>query len=235
MAHLFEIFMAIALVPFVSAASTSPSPSPSPDTCYSCVGCFTNLPPWASPSRPALPPQDPINVSSFMYFYSSDSPDGIVFPVFPEIDLSKVPYDGNRTIFMIFHGYKSSATDPWILTLKDILLRRADANVFVADYGEVSRGSFEQAAGDVRVVARLGALVIEAIGADPSNVHMIGHSLGAHVAAYTANSVEEAGKPFPSLYIKSVCKSKILDGCQGCQNSISFMRPFLTTIPIRPG
>lgn len=170
----------------------------SADICYPVVGCFDNNSPWTSLIRLALPPENPGKVATFMYFHdrktvSNSYANGVNFTIFPNIDLSKVHFGVDKPTFVITHGYTDNGTLPWIINLKDTILNRMDANVFVSDYSNGVSGSYFQAVGNARVMGKLGALVLEKTQINPKNIHLIGHSLGAHVSSYIAKNFLRKG------------------------------------------
>lgn len=175
------------------------------ETCYDVVGCFSNRSPWETLQRPAFPPRPPQEVCPYMYFFNRDKNEqnGTKFQIFPDIDFSNVPFDVQKQTFLITHGYTESGTDQRYLKLVEALLKRVDANVFILDYTAAAIDTnFFQSISDIRVAGRLGAIVMLKAGISPDKLHLIGHSLGVHTIAYTANYLtEKKGKParFTSL------------------------------------
>ncbi|NXR05764.1 LIPR1 protein, partial [Semnornis frantzii] len=71
-----------------------------------------------------------------------------------------------------------------------------DVNCFCVDWSKGSRCQYTQASNNIRVVgaeiAYFVDVLMEKYGYSPANVHIIGHSLGAHAAG-------EAGKRRPGI------------------------------------
>ena len=78
--------------------------------------------------------------------------------------------------------------------LANDLLDYGDYNVFRTDWGDGSLPMYSQATANTRVVGlEIGYLVnwlITEYGVDPANVHLMGHSLGAHVSGYAGEQIQ---------------------------------------------
>jgi len=74
--------------------------------------------------------------------------------------------------------------------MKDAILKRVDGNVFLTDWGDGAKeANYYQVAGNTRVVgAEVARLLehLEHLGTPPSNVHLLGHSLGSQISSYAA-------------------------------------------------
>ncbi|XP_038071471.1 pancreatic lipase-related protein 2-like isoform X2 [Patiria miniata] len=93
-----------------------------------------------------------------------------------------------RTIFLI-HGYsEKGARSEWMKELKDKLLATENLNVFLVDWGAGARNLYGQSVQNTRVVGRVIARFMQFLntetGANFARMHLVGHSLGAHIAGY---------------------------------------------------
>ena len=72
-----------------------------------------------------------------------------------------------------------------------------DLNVFVVDWVGGSGPPYSQAANNIRLVGVMVAHLIlflqQQVGIRPERCHMVGHSLGAHLAGYTGSYLNERG------------------------------------------
>ncbi|KAK7115671.1 pancreatic lipase-related protein 2-like [Littorina saxatilis] len=103
---------------------------------------------------------------------------------------------GGKVAFVI-HGFSSSTEEDWVTHLVKELLQKVP-NVIAVDWRKGAKGpNYFQAAANTRVVGAQIATLIKTLGVDPANVHLIGHSLGAHVAGY-------AGEKFLSKKIARI-------------------------------
>ena len=86
----------------------------------------------------------------------------------------------------------------YVFFLRSLNSSQADQNVIVVDWG---RGAFSinylQVAANTRLVARMLAAMLRKfmqIGARPAALHLIGVSLGAHIAGYVGSEIDGIGR-----------------------------------------
>ena len=86
----------------------------------------------------------------------------------------------------------------YVFFLRSLNSSQADQNVIVVDWG---RGAFSinylQVAANTRLVARMLAAMLRKfmqIGARPAAFHLIGVSLGAHIAGYVGSEIDGIGR-----------------------------------------
>lgn len=104
-------------------------------------------------------------------------------------------FDSSKSTFIIVHGFRSSGDADWIENMMLSLLNQSDANVIVVDW---SKGAdylptnYEQAVANTEVVGTILTLMVKTLenhrGATETHIHIIGHSLGAHVAGFAGKS-----------------------------------------------
>ncbi|XP_071443303.1 lipase member I-like [Hetaerina americana] len=82
--------------------------------------------------------------------------------------------------------------------LKDALLGWADVNVITVDWFRAATLPYTRAAANTAIVgqqiSRLINSLIESYGGIPENFHLIGHSLGSHVAGYAGGALDGLGR-----------------------------------------
>nr|KAG5711749.1 hypothetical protein BaRGS_023513 [Batillaria attramentaria] len=83
--------------------------------------------------------------------------------------------DARRPVKIIIHGFLQNYRSPWIVELTQALLQRAAANTRVVG----------------AEVARLITLLGQRKAISARNVHIIGHSLGAHVAGEAGRQLQD--------------------------------------------
>ncbi|XP_069695722.1 phospholipase A1-like isoform X2 [Periplaneta americana] len=112
----------------------------------------------------------------------------------PVIHLNDSFYDVSKHTLFYIHGWTQSANDSRLDDLRDAILTNVDVNVVLVDWGTTSNLPYVQAVSNSRIVAaqltRLCNYLINK-GSSPSQFHLIGISLGAHIAAYVAKSIPE--------------------------------------------
>ena len=89
-------------------------------------------------------------------------------------------FDSSLETKFIIHGFLQDGSREWILRMKNAFLRLSRFNVITVDYE--SSVSYQRAVANSQVVgaeiARLINKLNNKTGADISNFHLIGHSLG---------------------------------------------------------
>lgn len=116
-----------------------------------------------------------------------------------EKSVKNAPLDNSVTTIFIVHGFLDMqyfAT--WMKTLKDELLKNDNYNVIIVDWSGGNQLPYTQAVANTRVV---GAEIAFLIGqmkrlrdVDARDCHIIGHSLGAHIAGYAGERLENLGR-----------------------------------------
>ena len=108
-------------------------------------------------------------------------------------------FDPARPTVVLAHGWNSHGRggrgygDDFAPTYLEV----GDYNIFSIDWGDLETwANYPQAAARTRPVgthaAQLVALMVE-VGARLADVHLVGHSLGAHVAGFVAKEVQALG------------------------------------------
>lgn len=95
---------------------------------------------------------------------------------------------GDRVVFLI-HGFNENYLSPHWANLTKAILKNVPDKVIVVDW---SRGAaypyYEQSVANMQVPARLMSTLIENLRGfrkiSPKNVHLVGASLGAHLAGH---------------------------------------------------
>lgn len=103
------------------------------------------------------------------------------------------------TIYVIAHGYLDSADRPWVIDLMNALLdkdRTGTASVITVDWSGGSSPPYTQAVANIRLVGVITAHILFMVYEqfkmkNLENVHMIGHSLGAHLSGYTGHTLQK--------------------------------------------
>lgn len=79
------------------------------------------------------------------------------------------------------------------------ILKNSDCNLIGVDWGNLAGAPFyiearNHVSGVGKVVARLVDSLVQDGGLDLQDLHLMGHSLGAHVAGCTGKELKSAGK-----------------------------------------
>ncbi|BET00389.1 Triacylglycerol lipase [Nesidiocoris tenuis] len=107
-------------------------------------------------------------------------------------------FDSKRLTKFIIHGFIDTPLSSWIKEMRLALLKHRDYNVIVVDWAGGSLPLYTQATANTRLVGLEIAYLINYLkdnhGLKPEQVHLIGHSLGAHTAGYAGERVPGLGR-----------------------------------------
>ncbi|XP_055839590.1 pancreatic triacylglycerol lipase [Episyrphus balteatus] len=93
---------------------------------------------------------------------------------------------------ILVHGWKSSSQSNSIQSIKNGYRRKGSYNIFAINWRDQADSIYylEPARYTVQVgraIAKLINLLVEEKDADPSRIHLLGHSLGAHIMGYAGS------------------------------------------------
>lgn len=113
-----------------------------------------------------------------------------------EVLLRQSPIALNRPIKWIIHGFRTNLhISDWMESAKDKILAHEDANVILTNWGRGASPWFSvgypQAAANMFIVAQMIVNILRRLGTDHidmNQVHLIGHSLGAHIMGFVGTA-----------------------------------------------
>ncbi|KAJ9598799.1 hypothetical protein L9F63_026666, partial [Diploptera punctata] len=112
-------------------------------------------------------------------------------PVELTSDVNGTDFDPRRRTIFIVHGFMSNGRMQWVKDMVAALLPRVDANVFAVDWSEGGNSwMYWKAVANTRVAGEEMCTFIRKlmeIGLSKDNIHLIGHSLGAHICSYVGS------------------------------------------------
>uniref|UniRef100_A0A8C5WI63 Triacylglycerol lipase n=1 Tax=Leptobrachium leishanense TaxID=445787 RepID=A0A8C5WI63_9ANUR len=169
------------------------------EVCYDKIGCFSNERPWSwTEERPiSRLPWSPQQIQAKFLLHTRENPvDFQVLDAFNESSISASNFKASRKSRFIIHGFINSGEGSWLTDMCTAILTVEDVNCFCVDWRKGAFTLYTQAANNVRVVGAVIAYFIDTLvntaGYSPSDVYLIGHSLGAQAAG-------EAGKRRPGV------------------------------------
>lgn len=114
-----------------------------------------------------------------------------------EDTLCESSFNGSLPVKLIIHGFGSGGRRPWVTDMVYKLLDYENVNVIVVDWEKgATLPNYVQAAGNTRLVGHKIASLIRAInarhGLTASSYHLIGFSLGAHVAGFAGMEIRNS-------------------------------------------
>ncbi|XP_062959081.1 pancreatic triacylglycerol lipase-like isoform X2 [Cynocephalus volans] len=158
------------------------------EVCYDRLGCFSNEEPWAGTAQRPLTvlPDSPEDVNTRFLLYTNENPDSYQELAADSSTISRSNFKTDRKTRFIIHGFLSSGEGGWLANLCENILQVETVNCICVDWEGGSRTTYSKATQNVRIVGAEVAYLVEflqsSFGYSPSNVHLIGHSLGSHVA-----------------------------------------------------
>jgi pimeloyl-ACP methyl ester carboxylesterase len=162
------------------------------NVCYEGYGCFTTAYPfWDLFVRPlTLLPQSPDKIATQFYLYTrKNANNGVKITPQSVNDL----FGSNRKTRFIIHGFLHNGFKQWVIDMKDSILRVEDSNVIAVDWSKGNGFPYTQATANTQIVGAEIAILVNSyinkglISSD--SVHIIGHSLGSHIAGYAGERV----------------------------------------------
>ncbi|XP_072280895.1 pancreatic triacylglycerol lipase-like [Pyxicephalus adspersus] len=169
------------------------------EVCYQRLGCFSDENPFSGTLQRPIShlPSSPDKINTRFLLYTRDNPN--IFQEISAVNSETIKASNflrSRKTRFIIHGFIDSGENRWLKDLCQAMLQVEDVNCICVDWHGGSLALYTQASNNIRVVGAEVAYFIRTIESiynySSSNVHLIGHSLGAHTAA-------EAGKRHPGI------------------------------------
>ncbi|XP_013422181.1 pancreatic lipase-related protein 2 [Lingula anatina] len=170
--------------------------------CYGELGCFSTDSPFRSLQRPlTLLPETPEAIGTEFLLYTRDNQT-------PDLEerliagdakrLNSSHYVGSRPTKFIVHGFTHNIREQWVQNMITELLKAGDFNVIAVDWSGGAKLPYTQATANTRVVGAQIAQMIKYLmtetGAASTDMHIIGHSLGAHIGGYAGERISNMGR-----------------------------------------
>ncbi|VEN53807.1 unnamed protein product [Callosobruchus maculatus] len=134
---------------------------------------------------------------TFFTIYNRNTPDG--WKVTNLTELSKY-FDKSKKTKVITHGWTSKGLLADCAEIRDAYLETHDYNVIVYDWYAIG-GDCDYIGKVLPRMEEVGAYyakfleyLVENLGADPKDIHLIGHSLGAHVIGFAGRRLKNGKK-----------------------------------------
>ncbi|KAL5015897.1 hypothetical protein ScPMuIL_005486 [Solemya velum] len=165
--------------------------------CYQGLGCFSSSSPFFSTHRLlSILPQSPTQIGTRFLLYTRLNPTASQEQPLVHDSVSGIArsnFDGRKPTKFVIHGFTHHAHRQWVQDMITELLRHEDVNVIAVDWENGAGTLYTQATANTRVVGAQTAQLILSLIANANSsalrTHVIGHSLGAHIAGYTGERV----------------------------------------------
>ncbi|KDR08048.1 pancreatic lipase-related protein 2-like [Zootermopsis nevadensis] len=169
----------------------------SEELCYSPFGCYKMTHPWTDDFlRPvSYIPEPPDKVNPKYCLYTRRNKDSCQnLDIIDNDTLFRSYMMSNHRVFFITHGFIENGNKEWIKNMTMELLKLSDCSVIVIDWSDGSGPPYPQAVANIRLVGAMTAHLINnlivQVGIQPELIHIIGHSLGAHMAASAGQTIQ---------------------------------------------
>lgn len=143
-------------------------------------------------------PESRAKINSRFYLHTRDTELDKEIQLYNSVSMMYSNFKCTRPTKFIIHGHFDHARKQWVEKMAKSLLDYGDYNVFRVDWGGGSQTVYSQALANTRVVgleiARLVNWFADKFQVNTRDVHIIGHSLGAHIAGYAGEKIHDLGR-----------------------------------------
>lgn len=169
--------------------------------CYGELGCLNITREWYHlihrPFNVFPLPRSVIN-TRFILYTEKNPTEGQLLSADDDDSIKKSNFNHTFPTKFIIHGFIDTPLSNWVSEMRDELITRGNMNVIVVDWAGGSLPLYTQATANTRLVGLEIAHLIEKLRDDyevrPEDVHLIGHSLGAHTAGYVGDRIPKIGR-----------------------------------------
>ena len=157
---------------------------------YQGYGLFTNSSPYSDPIyRPiAYLPQSPSIVNTTFFLFTRKNPINGEIITWSSQGNNFMAY---KNISFIIHGWTEDRFRGWVIQMKNAILSVESTNVIVVDWSGGAKQEYEQAIANTEIAGVDVAILINSYVSkgilSTNNIHIIGHSLGSHVAGFAGS------------------------------------------------
>ncbi|XP_049711223.1 pancreatic triacylglycerol lipase-like [Elephas maximus indicus] len=158
------------------------------EACYERLGCFSDDEPWAGTTERPLKilPWAPEDVNTRFLLYTNENQDNFQEVTADPSVIKGSNFRKDRKTRFIIHGFQDKGEESWPSSLCKNMFQVESVNCICVDWEKGAQTGYSQASQNTRIVGAEVAYFVEvvqsAFGYSPSNVHIIGHSLGSHAA-----------------------------------------------------
>jgi pimeloyl-ACP methyl ester carboxylesterase len=166
------------------------------EICYGDLGCFRDTFPFGGvKQRPlAFLPESPEKVGTKFRLYNYNNLKGELISA----DFLGQSFNSSLPTKFIIHGFLHHDRKDWVLDMKNALLEVGEMNVITVDWSKGNGFPYTQATANTQIVGAQLAKLIKNLcdqkRVQPGDFHIIGHSLGAHIAGYAGEKVIGLGQ-----------------------------------------
>ncbi|XP_066581735.1 phospholipase A1-like [Prorops nasuta] len=143
-------------------------------------------------------------------FSSRKQHNRVLVKIGDQFELGGTDFKIERRTVMIVHGFKSNGDEDWVVNMEKAFLQWNDVNVIVVDWGEGAKhllGYVTDAFNHTQIVGMKMSQLLEHISNDTAvkeievdkwgPLHLVGHSLGAHICGFAAKQLKARKSTWP--------------------------------------
>lgn len=205
MADLFQTLIAATIWAVAAwAMQTKSVPTQPEQKCFKELGCFkTGGRFFNMIYRPFnLFPEEREHIDTRFIFYSRENAkrgELLMWSSTPKEVARSTTFKARRPTKILVHGWIDTVFfAAWLMKMMHAFLMVGDYNVIIVDWQGGNSLPYAQATANTRVVGAEIALLVKklekAFGAKRDTFHILGHSLGAHVAGYAGERLPGLGR-----------------------------------------
>ncbi|XP_071120971.1 inactive pancreatic lipase-related protein 1-like [Mytilus edulis] len=166
--------------------------------CYTHIGCFSNSAPfWNTFGTLPLSPE---HIATTFHLYTRANPTNgqLLDPNGTGASVKSTHFNGAHKTVFIIHGFHGEEDNNWIKLMTSALVKNFNVNVIVVVWTKGAYDKYNQAVANTRVVGAITANMVKLLhtsgGLTLNHVHLVGHSLGAHIAGYVGENIPGIGR-----------------------------------------
>uniref|UniRef100_H0X5G5 Triacylglycerol lipase n=1 Tax=Otolemur garnettii TaxID=30611 RepID=H0X5G5_OTOGA len=158
------------------------------EVCFPRLGCFSDKGPFTLSyyCPTTMAPFNNYTEYEEISLYTRCSPPTLQEVVADPSIISDSNFKTDRKTRFIIHGFIDKGEEGWLADICKKLFQVESVNCLCVDWKSGSRTGYTQASQNIRIVGAEVAYFVEVLqssfGYSPSDIHIIGHSLGAHAA-----------------------------------------------------
>lgn len=168
--------------------------------CYGDLGCFAIDGDFVDRPAQLLPLSPETLRTKFLLNTRDNSAPSLEDEIHytDQFSVSRSHFSAQKKTKIIVHGFTDYGGDKWLVNMMKAFLIKDDFNVIRVDWKFGSLIPYAQATANTRLIGAEIALLVQRIclwtGAKAEDFHILGHSLGSHIAGYAGERIDNLGR-----------------------------------------
>ncbi|KAL1505846.1 hypothetical protein ABEB36_005309 [Hypothenemus hampei] len=138
--------------------------------------------------------QSNVNAANISVIQYKENGENVTVSLSDNDSTSLIELKSGKIVFMI-HGWRAAGNVSWIVDMAKAFQNIGVTNTLAVDWSPIAQENYIAAAADTKDVGRLfGNWLLNLTDTNNlKNIHLVGHSLGAHVSGFTGKILNETG------------------------------------------